>query len=180
MRRKCCHAAHKATNLKLNRIIYEWIEISPNAIKSIKEHIPSMDTIPRSSPMVRSDNQLYNKLWMWKCMWQETIDVVVWRPCPNWICIASRVQNQALKNHIQYLCKKIQKFAYLDNEFEFFHLLFFPQKWNLLDTNVSGRRPHRRIAMQPTIVNIKRKAPIKMASVFESHVAPDNWNTSTA
>lgn len=143
-------------------------------------HALSADTIHRSLSMAQWDSRWYNKLWMWRCMQRETIDVVVYRTSPKWICIANTGQNQALKNHIQYLCKKIQKFAYLDNEFEFFHLLFSPQKWNLLDTNVSGRRPHRRIAMQPTIVNIKRKAPIRMASVFESHVAPDNWNTSTA
>lgn len=46
--------------------------------------------------------------------------------------------------------------------------------------NVSGRRPQRRIAMQPTTVKIKRTTPINIVQKFGFHVVPATLNTSTA
>lgn len=49
-----------------------------------------------------------------------------------------------------------------------------------LDMKVNGLLPQRRIATQPTIVNIKRTIPMPMVDVFASNVDPDNLNISTA
>lgn len=51
---------------------------------------------------------------------------------------------------------------------------------NLLEMNVSGRRPQRLIAIQPTIVNTNRTIPMKIVHVLLSQVVPETLKTSTA
>lgn len=122
----------------------------------------------------------------------------------NGICIANIIPKRPLKYRIQYLKNEKKKphifrelkkkltndlidlkkngFAMnldLENYLNLKTIKFNFRK-NLLEMNVSGRLPQRRIAMHPTMVNNKRMAPMKIVQKFESHVVPDNLNTSTA